>query len=115
MYVRPSTPYCGFMRRRTNGGRGEQLYVPYTAAHVLVTAPTETGKTRRVLAPMATCWNGPAVVVSSKDDLMQLIMERRWGPKAVVDMRPVKSPVYPGMLTPQSYDPTLNITNMHEA
>lgn len=96
-------------------GRGEQLYVPRTAAHVLVSAPTETGKTRRVLAPAAVLWGGPAVVVSSKDDLLQYVMERRWGPKALIDMRPLSAPVYPQDLEIFSYDPTASIFTPHEA
>ena len=61
MYVKPSTPYCGFGRR----AGGNEMFVPSSAAHVLVSAPTETGKSRRLLAPAATLWGGPAVVVSS--------------------------------------------------
>jgi type IV secretion system protein VirD4 len=89
--------------------------VPRTAAHVLVSAPTETGKTRRVLAPAAVLWGGPAVVVSSKDDLMQYVMERRFGPKALVDLRPIRSPVYPDGLEELFYDPTVTIESPLEA
>lgn len=115
VYVRPATPYCGFQRRRLSNGCGEQLYVPYSAAHILVSAPTETGKTRRILAPAAVLWGGPAVVVSSKDDLMQLVMERRYGPKALVDLRPIASPVYPDGVAAFSYDPTVTIATPYEA
>ncbi len=113
-YVPPATPYCGFMTRYSHG-RQSRLYVPQTAAHVLVSAPTETGKSRRILAPAATMWDGPAVVVSSKDDLCQMIMERRWGPKALIDLRPIARPVYPDGLIPMNFDPTSAITNPGEA
>jgi hypothetical protein len=96
-------------------GAGEQLYVPRSAAHVLVSAPTETGKTRRVLAPAAVLWDGPAVVVSSKDDLMQYVTECRWGPKALIDLRPLAAPVYPDGVEPFLYDPTASIFTPHEA
>lgn len=118
MYVKPETPYCGFMTRTIEVGRGrqkQQLYLPRTAPHVLVTAPTDTGKTRRLLAPAAVLWGGPAVVVSSKDDLLQLVMQRRYGPKALVDLRPIVRPVYPHGVEPAVYDPTANIFTPYEA
>jgi hypothetical protein len=119
MYVKPETPYCGFMTRNVKGARlrnvRKQLYMPRTGPHVLITAPTETGKTRRLLAPAAVLWGGPAVVVSSKDDLMQLVMERRYGPKALVDLRPIVRPVYPHGVEPAIYDPTANIFTPYEA
>ncbi|WP_250150467.1 type IV secretory system conjugative DNA transfer family protein [Mycolicibacter acidiphilus] len=102
------------MRRRLRNG-AQQLYVPNSAAHLLVSAPTETGKTRRILAPAAVLWGGPAVVVSSKDDLMQHVMERRYGPRALIDLRPVASPVYPDGVHSFSYDPTVTITTAREA
>jgi len=114
-YSKPATPYCGFLQRRTADGRGSELYVPYSAAHCLISAPTETGKTRRLLAPAAVLWNGPACVVSSKDDLMQLVMERRYGPTALIDLRPIDSPVYPHGVTPLSFDPTVSIDSPAEA
>lgn len=118
MHVKPETPYCGFMTRwakDANGRKLRQLYMPRTGPHVLITAPTETGKTRRLLAPAAVLWGGPAVVVSSKDDLMQLVMQRRYGPKALVDLRPIASPVYPHGVEPVIYDPTANIFTPYEA
>ncbi|ORV08032.1 type IV secretory system conjugative DNA transfer family protein [Mycolicibacterium fallax] len=119
MYVKPATPYCGFLERpipkKTRGGPSTQLYVPHSAAHVLVSAPTETGKTRRILAPAAVLWDGPAVVVSSKDDLMQYVMERRWGPKALIDLRPITDPVYPLDVGPRGFDPTVSIDTPYEA
>lgn len=119
MYAKPETPYCGFMARTVNDATGrrtsKQLYMPRTGPHVLVTAPTETGKTRRLLAPATVLWGGPAVVVSSKDDLMQLVMQRRYGPKALVDLRPIVSPVYPHGVEQSIYDPTANIFTPYEA
>ncbi|MDP7707468.1 type IV secretory system conjugative DNA transfer family protein [Mycobacterium sp. TY815] len=118
MYVKPDTPYCGFMRRLVkdpSGRRVHKLFMPRTGPHVLITAPTGTGKTRRVMAPAAVLWGGPAVVVSSKDDLMQLVMQRRYGPTALVDLRPVRSPVYPVGVDAVAYDPTATITTPLEA
>jgi hypothetical protein len=109
-----ATPYCGF-KRQTDKRGGGQIYVPRSAAHVLVSAPTETGKTRRILAPAAVLWGGPAVVVSPKDDLLQYVLERRWGPMALIDLRPIRMPVYPEDLKPFSYDPTLTTCTPHEA
>lgn len=113
MYVKPATPYCGFLTKRVDGVR--RLYVPRTKPHVLVTAPTETGKTRRLLAPATALWGGPAVVVSSKDDLMQLVMEVRYGPVGLIDMRPLTSPVYPDGVQAFTYDPTVSIRTPMEA
>ena len=83
-YKPPATPYCGFDRETTTVG----AVLAEAAAHVLVSGPTGRGKTRRILAPAAVLWGGPAVVVSSKDDLFQLVMQRRYGPKALIDLRP---------------------------
>ncbi|MBB3606429.1 type IV secretion system protein VirD4 [Mycolicibacterium sp. BK556] len=104
-----ATPYCGFVR-----GAGGVRMVASSAAHVLVSAPTETGKTRRVLAPAAVLWGGPVVVVSSKDDLMQLVMTRRGGPSALVDLRPDYDADYPGVPV-RSFDPTALIRTPDQA
>jgi type IV secretion system protein VirD4 len=112
--VSTATPYCGF-KRQTDKRAGGQIYVPRSAAHVLVSGPTEAGKTRRILAPAAVLWGGPTVVVSSKDDLLQYVLERRWGPLALIDMRPIRTPVYPEELTRFRYDPTLTTCTPHEA
>jgi type IV secretion system protein VirD4 len=112
--INAATPYCGF-KRRTDQRSGGQPYVPRSAAHVLVSAPTEAGKTRRILAPAAALWGGPAVVVSPKDDLLQYVMERRWGPRALIDLRPIPTPVYPEGLGTFGYDPTVTTCTPHEA
>ena len=108
-YKPPPTPYCGFDRdeegRRTMAA---------SAAHVLVSAPTETGKTRRILAPATVLWGGPAVVVSSKDDLFQLVMQRRYGPAALIDLRPDYDAAYQGV-TMMSFDPTKLIDTPDQA
>jgi hypothetical protein len=111
MYRTPSTPYCGFKRDEHTG----RLELAEGAAHILVSAPTETGKTRGVLAPAAVMWGGPAVCVSSKDDLMWLVCQRRWGPKQVIDLRPDYSPVYPGDIEVRSFDPTALIRTTDQA
>jgi hypothetical protein len=111
VYVPPSTPYCGFVRDETT----KRLAVADGACHLLVSAPTETGKTRGVLAPAAVLWGGPAVCVSSKDDLMWLVCQRRWGPKQIIDLRPDYSPVYPLDAEVRSFDPTTLITTPDQA
>ncbi|OBJ90371.1 type IV secretory system conjugative DNA transfer family protein [Mycobacterium asiaticum] len=108
---RSPSPYCGFRRDDT----GNKLSLAEGAAHVLVSAPTETGKTRAVLAPAAVLWGGPAVCVSSKDDLMWLVCQRRWGPKQVIDLRPDYSPAYPADAQVRSFDPTALITTPDQA
>jgi type IV secretory system conjugative DNA transfer VirD4/TraG family protein len=108
-YKPPPTPYCGFDRDEQG-----QRTVAASAAHVLVSAPTEMGKTRRVLAPAAVLWGGPAVVVSSKDDLFQLVMQRRYGPTALIDLRPDYDAAYPD-IEMMSFDPTKLITTPDQA
>ena len=110
MAPRPIAPYCGFVR-----SDDERLVLAEAPAHVLVSAPTETGKTTGVLAPAAVLWGGPAVCVSSKDDLMWLVGQRRWGPKQVIDLRPDYSPLYPGDVEARSFDPTALITTADQA
>lgn len=111
LYVPPSTPYCGFVRDAST----KKLSVAAGACHLLASAPTETGKTRGVLAPAAVLWGGPAVCVSSKDDLMWLVCQRRWGPKQIIDLRPDYSPVYPPDAEVRSFDPTALITTPDQA
>ena len=64
--------------------------------------------------PAAVLWGGPAVVVSSKDDLFQLVMERRYGPKALIDLRPDYDADYPGV-DMMSFDPTKLISTPDQA
>lgn len=111
MYRPPTSPYCGFSRDSSSN----RLSVAEGACHLLVSAPTETGKTRSVLAPAAVLWGGPAVCVSSKDDLMWLVCQRRWGPKQVIDLRPDYSPVYPQDAQVRSFDPTAMIGTPDQA
>ncbi len=68
-----------------------------------------------MLAPAAVLWGGPAVCVSSKDDLMWLVCQRRWGPKQVIDLRPDYSAAYPADVQVRSFDPTALITTPDEA
>jgi hypothetical protein len=105
----PPTPYCGFVRDGE-----ERRTVAASAPHVLVSAPTQTGKTRRILAPAAVLWGGPVVVVSSKDDLMALVSQRRCGPSALIDLRPDYAADYPGVEM-LSFDPTRLIRTPDQA
>ncbi|OBA39007.1 TraM recognition domain-containing protein [Gordonia sp. 852002-51296_SCH5728562-b] len=70
-YVPAPTPFAGFI----DG-------VPArSACHVLVTGLTGLGKSRRCLGPGILMWDGPAVALSSKPDLIELCLEKRlsWG------------------------------------
>ena len=109
-YKPPPTPFCGFVRDKDTNARTVAVSGPM----VLVSAPTGTGKTRSVLAPAAVLWTGPAVVVSSKDDLFQLVAQRRFGPQALIDLRPDYDATYPG-ITAMSFDPTKMITSPNAA
>ena len=86
-----------------------------TAPHILGLAPPGTGKTRRWLSQSAVLWPGPAVVSSSKDDLMQMVASRRWGPAMLLDLRPITPPHYPSEFTPCRYDPTALISTLEDA
>ena len=111
-YKPPSTPYCGFIR--DDSDEQSPPVLAQAAAHVLVSGPTGTGKTRRILGPAAVLWGGPAVVVSSKDDLFQLVMQRRYGPKALIDLRPDYDAAYPDIEI-MSFDPTKLISTPDQA
>lgn len=109
-YKPPPTPFCGFVRDAATNNR----VIAESGPMVLVSAPTGTGKTRSVLAPAAVLWGGPAVVVSSKDDLFQLVAQRRYGPQALIDLRPDYDATYPGVEA-MSFDPTKMITTPDQA
>jgi TraM recognition site of TraD and TraG len=111
MYVRsPLTPYAGFRRNEETG----RLEFAEGACHCVLSGPTDMGKTT-VLASAATLWGGPAVCVSSKDDFMEKVCQRRWGPKAIIDLRPDYSPVYPPGIPTRSFDPTALIHTPDQA
>ena len=86
-----------------------------TAPHILGLAPPGTGKTRRWLAQSAVLWPGPAVVSSSKDDLMQMVSSRRWGKAMLLGLRPITPPHYPRDFTCCRYDPTALIGSLEDA
>lgn len=102
MAARPTTPtpYCGFVRDDTN-----RRELAESSTHLLVSGLTGSGKTTTVLAPAAVLWGGPAVVVSPKDDLLELVSQRRYGPSALIDLRPDYDVTYPD-LNMLSFDPT---------
>jgi hypothetical protein len=78
-YRPPITPFAGWVAdERTN-----RLRPLETAPHIGAFAPPGTGKTRKWLAQSAVLWPGPALVSSSKDDLMQMVASRRYGPSAL--------------------------------
>jgi type IV secretory pathway TraG/TraD family ATPase VirD4 len=105
------TPFGGWVTDERTG----RLVPLETAPHILGLAPPGTGKTRRWLAQGAVLWPGPAVVSSSKDDLMQMVASRRWGEAMLLDLRPINPPHYPSTFTPCRYDPTASITKLEDA
>src|SRR5262245_33722022 len=110
-YRAPVTPFGGWVTDRFIG----RLVPLETAPHILGLAPPGTGKTRRWLAQSAVLWPGPAVVSSSKDDLMQMVSSRRWGKAMLLDLRPITPPHYPSEFTCCRYDPTMLITSLEDA
>src|ERR1700737_4292422 len=90
-YRPPVTPFGGWVTDHKQARLGPLQ----TAPHILGLAPPGTGKTRRWLAQSAVLWPGPAVVSSSKDDLMQMVSSRRWGKAMLLDLRPITPPHYP--------------------
>lgn len=70
-FTPPATPYGGLVEV------GGDLVSAETACHLLVSGPTGTGKSRRVLAPGVIDWKGPVVAVSSKPDLIGLCLKKR--------------------------------------
>jgi hypothetical protein len=110
-YRPPVTPFGGWVTDR----KLARLVPLQTAPHILGLAPPGTGKTRRWLAQSAVLWPGPAVVSSSKDDLMQMVSSRRWGRGMLLDLRPITPPHYPSDFTCCRYDPTALITTLEDA
>jgi len=113
MYVPPKkslTPFVGFKRN----GETNRLEFAEGACHCLLSGPTEVGKTT-LMAATTVLWGSAAVCVSSKDDLMWRVCERRWGPKQVIDLRPDYSAVFPPDADIRSFDPTAMIRTPDQA
>ena len=66
---------------RTKGG---VLRSPADCAAIIV-GPPRSGKTRKVIAPTLACWYGPALVTSTKGDILATAARARCGPVAVYD------------------------------
>src|ERR1700761_4669247 len=106
----PLTPFAGW----TRDSKGRRVPLE-SAPHVGGFAPPGTGKTRRWLAQSAVLWPGPALVSSSKDDLMQMVASRRAGPAALLDLRPITAPSYPDDFIAHRFGPTALITTLDDA
>ncbi|MGH2854320.1 MAG: type IV secretory system conjugative DNA transfer family protein [Solirubrobacteraceae bacterium] len=64
---------------------GGVLRTPVDCAAIIV-GPPRAGKTRKVIAPTLACWAGPALVTSTKGDILQSAAYRaQLGPVAVYD------------------------------
>lgn len=66
-YKPNATPYGGMI----------DGHIAITAPHLLCVGPTGRGKSRRVLGPALLMWEGPAVAISSKPDLIELAIGKR--------------------------------------
>ena len=104
------TPFAGWTR--DSQGR---LVPLESAPHVGCFAPPGMGKTSKWLAQSAVLWPAPALVSSSKDDLMQMVASRRGGPIALIDLRPIIAPYYPADFRPYRFDPTMLISSFDDA
>ncbi|CAM3426506.1 type IV secretory system conjugative DNA transfer family protein [Tsukamurella hominis] len=113
----PQSPYCGLVQAADREGQDDHRGYRFasTGPHLLVSGPTGVGKTRRVLAPAAAVWQGPAVVVSSKRDLMELVAQKRYGEACVIDLRPISGSAYPADLKVCRIDPTISIETVDDA
>ena len=105
------TPYAGVW---TDPDTGQKI-APPSGPHVLVAAPTGGGKTESVLAPALIAHPGPAIGVSSKDDVMRLVCERRVGPTYLIDLRQIVSPDYGQHVMRCRIDPTMLIESPDDA
>lgn len=86
-----------------------------TGPHLLVSGPTGTGKTRRVLAPGLAAWDGPVAAVSSKRDLMDLTWKFRAtrGPVYLLDL--TGRVVAPAGVTVVRPDPAASLTTADDS
>jgi type IV secretion system protein VirD4 len=109
-YQAPISPFAGWTRDAAN-----RLVPLESAPHVGGYAPPGTGKTRKWLAQAAVLWPGPALVSSSKDDLMQMVASRRAGRTALLDLRPISAPYYPKDFVAHRFDPTALIRTLDDA
>lgn len=108
------TPYCG-LKHDARGPRDRIVKVE-SAPHICISAPTGTGKTRRIFAPAAVVHPGPVVAVSSKPDLAKLIFQRRLGGvRGVLDFSAKGNPVWPMDVRKMVSDPTSTIATADEA
>jgi protein-tyrosine-phosphatase len=110
-FRKPVTPFGGWVRDERSG----RLRPLETGPHIGGFAPPDTGITRKWLSQSAVLWPGPALVSSSKDDLMQLVASRRYGRAALLDLRPIDAPYYPAEFTRYRFDPTQLISTLEDA
>ncbi|SKS73535.1 type IV secretory pathway, VirD4 component [Mycobacteroides abscessus subsp. bolletii] len=106
------TPYCGLK----NDDRSRHVKVE-SGPHVCISAPTGTGKTRRIFAPAAIMHPGPVFNVSAKPDQAKMIFQRRvGGVRGVLDFSPHGgTEVWPADVRNMFSDPTASIRTAQEA
>jgi type IV secretion system protein VirD4 len=91
----PAEPDDPWIARSSASIAGTHVWAGQTTAGALrtpadcaaiVVGPPKAGKTRKVIAPTLACWDGPALVTSTKGDILQSAAHRaRLGPVAVYD------------------------------
>jgi hypothetical protein len=91
----PAEPDDPWVARGGGSTTGRHVWAGKTATGALrtppdcaaiVVGPPKSGKTRKVIAPTLACWDGPALVTSTKGDILQSAAHRaRRGPVAVYD------------------------------
>jgi type IV secretion system protein VirD4 len=82
--ARPESPTVG--RHVWAGRTGDGVLRTPADCAAIVVGPPKAGKTRKVIAPTLACWDGPALVTSTKGDILASAGHRaRRGPVVVYD------------------------------
>lgn len=88
LLVRGAIPGRVVLGRLARASRASRLWVAAESRRsVLVVAPTQTGKTSRIVVPTVLRWAGPMLVTSVKADVLRLTLTERMrrGPAYVFD------------------------------